>query len=103
VNQTFLKALLNWLLVQFKGEVIKLALKKILGSAMIAGPKAWIIKFVVSNLWDEIAEPLIRAGLVELEYVYDKHQGKVLIKKLNQAEENNDQITFDDIVDDIYN
>ena len=69
---------------------------------MIAGPKAWIISFVVKNLWDEIAEPLIRSGLVEIQYLYEKQEGKVQIKKLEKAINENNKEDYEDTIDDIY-
>jgi len=83
-----------------RGEAIKLALKKILGSAAAGGFKAWLIKIIVKEFYDEIGEPLIRAGINRVGYTYDKIEGKVLIKKLDKADNETD---YDNTIDDILN
>ena len=64
----------------------------------VGGFKAWLIKFAIEEAYDEIGEPIIKAGLVELGYVLDKREGKALVKKLNEATNAND---YDSAVDDI--
>ncbi len=84
-----------------KGQALRLALKKILGSAVIGGPKAWIIKFIISELFDEIGEPLIRAGLNQIGYYYDKIDGNIQIKKLKDARGKNDADAYNRASDNI--
>lgn len=83
-----------------KGEFVKFALKKILGSAAAGGFKAWLVKFIITELYEEIGEPIIRAGLNLEGYTYDKVEGKVLIKKLREADNEAD---YDSTIDDILN
>jgi len=54
-----------------KGKAVKLAIKKILGSAAMGGFKAWLIKFIVTELFEEIAEPIIDLGVRKIGYVVD--------------------------------
>lgn len=89
------------LLDLLKGQAVKLALKKLLGSAMVGGPKAWLIKFIVTELFEEVAEPLIRYALNQVGYYYDKIDGEVKIKKLNRARENNNEQDYNATIDDI--
>ncbi len=91
---SFKKPLIDFL----KGSAVKLALKKILGSAVAGGPLAWVISYVVTELFEEVAEPLILAGINRIGYTYDKIEGKVLIKNLNEAENEAD---YDSTIDDI--
>lgn len=89
-------------LIKFlKGEAVKLALKKILGSAVIGGPKAWIIKFIVTELYEEIGEPLIRAGLNQIGYYYDKIDGNIQVKKLEKARDQNNADAYNSASDNI--
>lgn len=85
-----------------KGQALKLALKKMLGSAMAKGPKAWLIKFIFKNFWSELGEPLINEGVTYLGYVIDKKKGKTIIKKRDEAKDENDQAAFDSATDDIF-
>ena len=96
------KKLKNSILEFLKGRVVKLALKKILGSSLMGGFKAWLITFVVENLWDEIAEPLINAGLVEIKYIKDNIDGKITAKKIDKARRSGDQDSYDAAVDELY-
>ena len=97
-NNVFFEALKKYL----KGQVFKLALKKILGSAAMGGFKAWIIRFILENLWDEIVEPLMNAALVEIKYIKDKVDGKITAKKIEQARLSGDQDSYDSAVDELY-
>ena len=82
-----------------RSEFVKLALKKILGNAMMGGVKAWIIKLVAVHLYDEVAVPvmqlLIRKGL----FYYDTKKGHITFKKFEKAKEENDESTYNDVVD----
>lgn len=59
------------------------------------------VNYAVDKAWDEVVEPFMKVALVRAGYSYDVKQGKVLIEKLKQAEEANDQDTYDSTVDDI--
>ena len=96
------QALKKTLIEQLKGAGVKLALKKLLGSAAMGGFKAWVIKYVVTELFEEIAEPLIKFALQKVGYAWDRHEGKVIIKKINEARENNDAGAYDNATDDVF-
>lgn len=84
-----------------KGEAVKIALKKILGSAMAGGIKGWLIKFIVENLFEELAEPLIKYAFRRMGYLYQRTKGEILVKKLRKAQNDNDQDAYDSTIDDI--
>lgn len=88
-------------LVYLQKEATKLLLKKLLGSAALAGPKAWLIKFVVSNFLDEIAKPIAQAVVVELQYSWNVVEGKVLITRLDKAKEDGNEDAYNGTIDDI--
>ena len=100
MSKTFWLNLKDQFIKFLRGEAVKLALKKILGSAAAGGFKAWLVSFVVKELYDEIGEPLVRAALNRVGYTYDKIEGKVLIKKLREADNEAD---YDSTIDDILN
>lgn len=83
------KSVLNILKVQtikfLKTSAVKFALKKILGSAVAGGFLGFIITYVVEELFEEVAEPLIKLAFRKLGYVYDRADGEVRIKKLHRA------------------
>lgn len=97
-----LQAIKKIVIEQLKGAGVKLALKKFLGSAAIAGPKAWVIKFIAENLFDELMKPLLQAGVTYIGYRLDVVHGKNVIKKLNDASEANDGQAYDDATDDVF-
>ena len=103
-----MKLKLNWqtikvaLIEQLKGAAVKAALKKLLGSAVMGGPKAWVIKYVVTELFEEIGEPLIKAAFVKMGYLYDRVEGKIIVKKIQDAREDNDADAYDSATDDIF-
>lgn len=90
------------LIEHLKGKAVKLALKKLLGSVAMGGFKAWLLKYIVTNLFEEIAEPLVRMALNQVGYIYDKHDGKVIVKKMKKASEDGNESDYNDAVDDIF-
>lgn len=96
------QAIKKTLIEQLKGAAVKAALKKFLGSAVIGGPKAWVIKYVVTELFEEIGEPLIKAGLLGAGYYYEKIEGKIIIKRIEEAREGNDPHAYDNATDDVF-
>jgi len=102
-KKTFWVHIKNILLYFFRGEFIKLALKKILGSAAMGGFQAWLVKYIVTELYDELGEPIIKAGVNYVGYRYDKYKGKVHIRKLERAIDENDADTYNNTIDTILN
>lgn len=90
-------------LIKFlKGAAIKAALKQLLGSAAMGGIKGWLIKFVVTELFEEVAEPLIKMALNHVGYIYDKQRGRVVIKRLERAENEGDEDGYNSASDDVF-
>ena len=98
-EKSILKSVWEFILEQLKGQAVKLALKKVLGSAYAVGFKAWLVKFVVENLWDEFVEPLMNAALIEVKYIKDKIDGKITAEKIEKARRSGDASAYNDAVD----
>lgn len=96
----WLITLRNLVITQLKGEAVKRLSIIIFKSASLSGFRGWLIKTIVTNFSEEIAEPIIKASFIKLNYVYTKAEGKILIKKLKDTNNEND---YDTIIDDIYN
>lgn len=100
-SKSFASNLKKSLIDFFKGAAIKAALKALLGSATAGGIKGWIIKYVVTELFEEVAEPLIKLSIRKGLLVHDKIEGKIKIKKINKAKDENDADTYWDTISDI--
>jgi hypothetical protein len=83
-------------------KLVKLALKKILGNALMGGFKAWLIKLIAKELFDEIGKPLLQAGFNQAGYIYDRIDGRITAKKIIQAREDGDEENYNRAVDDIF-
>ena len=92
------KKLRDWAVEQLKGAFLKAALKAILGSAAAGGFKGWLVKFIATELFEEVGEPVARAVLIEAGYRLDRYDGKLAVKKLKEAD---DADSYDDAADDI--
>lgn len=83
-------------------NLVKAAIKKVFKSASFGGIKGWLIKvFVKEVLIDKAIEPGVKAAFREAGYIYNVNRGKILISKLNRAEDENNQSDYDDTIDDI--
>ena len=89
------------LIAFLKGSAVKLAIKKILGTAAVGGIKGWIIKIIVTELFEEVAEPLIKLALRKGFLAYDKIDGSIKIKKLEKAKAENNETSYNSTIDDI--
>lgn len=99
MQNNFWKNISKVLIEHLKGRAFKLALKKILGSSAAGGFKAWLVKFILENLWEELAEPLIKAGLIEIRYIADKIDGNITAKKIEKARRSGDVEDYNRAVD----
>jgi len=95
--------ILQFFIDMLKREAVKSALVKLLGSAALGGIRAWAIKFVVENMFEQIAEPIIRASFIKLGYMYNRVEGEILVKKLSRAKKENNEGDYDSAIDDIFN
>lgn len=82
-RQTFINAVMNFL----EDKLVKAALKKVLGSAMAGGFKAWLIKLIVTELAEEVALPVIQLSTRKGLLFYDKVSGSIKYKKIEKAKE----------------
>lgn len=103
-----MKLKLNWeaiklaVIEQLKGAAVKAALKKLLGSAALGGFKTWIIKYIITELFEELAEPLMKAAFVKMGYFYDRVEGKIIVKRIEQAREAGNGEDYDNATDDVF-
>jgi hypothetical protein len=83
---------LTWGLVQqalvkfLREKTVKFALKKILGSAVMGGPVAWAVKFVVVELFDEFGKKIIDYAFQRAGYYHDVRDGIHTLKRIENAE-----------------
>jgi len=98
--KTWLK---TYLLQVLKNKFTETILKKVLGSAMkIAGFKGWLLNFIITQLWDHVAEPMAKFGIRKGLLFYDKTRGIILVKKIKKARADNDEDDFNSGVDGIF-
>ena len=96
------KQLSELLIDLIKQRAVKAALLKVLGSAAVGGFRARIITWFIKDIiFDKKLRPLMRKVFSSIGYVFDEIDGHIKIGKLEEAEANNDQVTYDNTVDDI--
>lgn len=67
--------------------ICKIILKYILKNFIsVGGLKGWLIKLVITEFYDEIAEPLIKLSMRKAGYIYEVNQGKHLLLEIENAE-----------------
>ena len=76
----------EWVISFLKDKAVKIALKKILGNAMAGGIKGWIVKYVVTELYDEVAKPIIQLAFRTVGYYYEVKQGEHILRRIENAE-----------------
>lgn len=74
-----------------KGKVVKMALVKFLGSAAAGGITGWLVTFIVEELFERVAEPIIRMSFRKGALFYDKTEGKLMVRKIRKAKEGKDE------------
>lgn len=95
--------LLSWeqlkaaLIKIFRDKAVKAILKAVLGSAQAGGIKGWIIKYIATELFDEVAKPFMQFVFRRAGYAYDVNQGEHTLKRIENAQDVND---WSDAVDD---
>ena len=89
------------ILKQLKGEIVKVALRTFLKSGAGAGFQVWLVTFIAEEFADEIAEPIVKAMFTRAGYTYRKIDGKIMVKKLEEAQESGDEADYNSTVDDI--
>ena len=87
-----------------ESQVIKAALVKFLGSAVVGGFRAYIIKYLVKNiLFDKAIEPLVKEAFLSAGYGLDVLEGHIKIKKLKEARESGNEEDYNRRIDDLFN
>ena len=93
----FKSILINFL----RDAIVKLALKKLLGNVMAGGFKAWIIKYIALELFDEVLEPLLRLAIRKGMLGVDKIDGAIKVKKITRAKYEDDEATYRNTIGDV--
>lgn len=96
ISPEFRKTARDWIVSQLKGQFIKIVLKSILGAS--TGFSAWVVSFIAEEAYEEVGQPYIEKWLRGAGYRVDKHNGKILVKALEEATNVEER---DDAVDDI--
>ncbi|MBE9542514.1 MAG: hypothetical protein IMF01_09365 [Proteobacteria bacterium] len=91
-----------WALSFLKGSAVKFAIKKILGNALAGGLRGWLIKFITTELFEILAEPIINQVFRKTHYQYNRIDGKIIIKRKKKAEESGNDQDYDDAIDDLF-
>lgn len=86
LSQAFQNKIVDFL----KDKLVKLALKKILGSAVMGGFKAWLIKFVVTEVVEKSDEYIIEPLFQKLGFYLDRQEGKTIYRRLEDAQTDDD-------------
>lgn len=79
------------------------ALKAYLNTQVGQGFLKKVVGWLVDKLYDQTIHPILEVLLVRVGYRYDVQEGKILIKRLKQAEESGNDSEYDSTVDDILN
>lgn len=83
----FLDWLKEFLITILRDKAVKFALKKLLATSSI---KLWIVQYVVKELFDEVAKPIIQAAFEYMGYKYEVLNGEHTLKKIENAETRDD-------------
>lgn len=75
-------------LIKFlRDKAVKQILKAILGTAKAGGIKVWIIKYIATELFDEVAKPFMQYIFQRAGYAYDVRQGEHTLKRIENAQD----------------
>lgn len=76
-----------------KKGFLEFVVKKVLGVALsVGGFKVWLVKYLATELFEEVAEPVARLLIRKGQLAYDKIDGNIKINKIVESvdEENSD-------------
>lgn len=65
---------------------------------MTGGFKAWVVKFVVTELFDTLVEPIVEYAIRKGHLFVDKQEGKIRLSKIERAKDENDADAYWDNV-----
>ena len=86
----FLKALKSILIDFLRKEAVKQALINLVKSGALLGFRTWLVKFIVINLFDEVAKPIIDLSFRKVGYLVEVKNGEYLLKKIQNSADVND-------------
>ena len=86
----FLKALKSILIDFLRKEAVKQALINLVKSGAFLGFRTWLVKFIVINLFDEVAKPIIDLSFRKVGYLVEVKNGEYLLKKIQNSADVND-------------
>ena len=86
----FLKALKSILVDFLKKELVKQALIDLVKSEAFLGVRTWVVKTIVTHLFDEVAKPIIDLSFRKLGYVVEVKKNEILLKKIQNSADLND-------------
>jgi len=87
---------------QLRSAFVKAAVKRVVGTAIGGGFLGAVAKFLAEEFFEDILEPLIRAGFVSIGYTYHRYEGNILITRVRKAREENNVKDYNVVVDDIF-
>lgn len=94
----YLKTTLTSLL---KNKLIQVSIAKIATYTVVGPVKAWLISFVIENLFDHLVEPLLVELGLQGQYQIDIHNGRKTIKLIKKAREDNNEDAYNRASDDV--
>ena len=100
---------MNWenvktkILAFLRGEVFKSLLVSFLKAQVMGGLRAWLLKIMLTEFYDEVAEPYIEISLERGRFEITTQKGKIIVKKLESADENDNQSDYDSASDNAAN
>lgn len=94
-------AVLGAALIKFVGlDLLKKAIEKVLINVIGAstGLQVWLVKVISTQLYKQIGEPLLKAGLAEIGYQIEVIENKQIVKRIKEAQSEQE---YDDAIDDL--
>lgn len=67
-------------------QLVRFALKKILGSAIAGGIYGWVITFLVEEGFEHVVQPIMQLAFRKVGYAYSVIDGKHTLKEVENAE-----------------
>ena len=84
-----------------KAKVVRVTLAKLLGSAAAKGFRGWLINIIITELFDEVVEPILNYAIRKGMLVADKLSGRVTVRKIKRAKENDKEDDYTTSISDV--
>jgi len=65
---------------------------------LLAGWEGYVFSFITSKVVWPYAEKILNRLAVEGAFIYDKIEGRIIVKKIERARRENDNASYDDII-----